>query len=524
MRSSLGRLRELVVEQGDLLLFDEASRCLLAGANRAAYIMAWLSAAASIRSKLEALAPRDSSIGRKLSEIEEAEAKGTPVDRMLLQAAKDFGMISAEDHDNLENIRRMRNIYAHPRKSSPTYEEVLGALATVCRSLLSRAALLRHGYASDVLRGVFEERHFLDDLPDRVIAFGRDVANRTDPQIHPWIFQSAVGKLDAAWADPSLARIVNRGLAFLKGFLYASCEDLGTDAWAVVQTVREHPACIPSVLGDAELWEWLPEQAREITIGYLTSAIARASAWPGRLGSTTPGPLPSQAYEVLHALEVRDALSPRERERLAQAIQLCSVERLAEFGVPIAQWAPQVIESLKSYSWYTQNPAVNALRQAGPQEIANLPSNMQEQLGRNVLQAAEGMSNSAEALFSDVAHSPAAWPLDFHWGLLAECFTNDAGHGRIKARMLSATVRSVCSLTLDHAMTLLHRLNESLAAATPKDGRNGSVEFGAAAAVLREMQRELDIEENSDDARIADSLQQTVQHLERLHAEATSPN
>jgi hypothetical protein len=523
MRRSLGRLRETVVNEGDLPLFDEASRCLLAGANRAAYIIAWLSAAASIRSKLETLAPRDSHIGRKLAETEGAEARGGSVDRVLLQAAMDFGMISAEDFDNLENIRRMRNVYAHPRKSAPTSEEVLGALATVVRALLSKPALLRHGYASGVLRGVFEELHFLDDLPDRVVAFGRDVANRTDPQIHPWIFHTAISKLDAAWDDPALAPIASRGLAFLRGFLHSARDKIASEAWTVVEIVRNHPRCVSSVLGDSQVWPSLPEQAREIMIGYLTSAIGQPATWLRRPSTSSPGPLPSQAYDVLLTLERNGALSLRESERFAQALQACPIDRLAQFDVPLGQWAPQVVEALKSYNWYTQNPAVNALRQAGPAQIATLPPAMQEQLGRNILQAAEGMSNSAEFMMSEVADTVSGWPSDFLWGLIAECFINDAGAARIKARMLPSTFKCVCTLPPDRATSLLTRLNESLAAATPRDGPNGSVEFRSAAAAVRETLGQLIGVPNGIDPQVTDCLRQTIQHLDRLDHESTPP-
>lgn len=521
MRRSLGRLRQVVVNEDDLLLFDESSTCIQAGAKRAAYIIAWLSAAASIRSKLDALAPRDSQIGRRLAEVEEAEARAAPVDRLLLQAAKDFGMISPDDFENLENIRRMRNVYAHPRKSAPTSEEVLGALATVVRSLLSKPALLRHGYARDVLRGVFEERHFLDDLTDRVVVYGRDVANRTDPEIHAWIFHSAVAKLDAAWDDHSLTRIASRGRAFLRGFLYSARDMIAGDKWSVVETVRNHPRAISSVLGDPDIWPRLPDQAREIMVGYLTSSIGQAATWLRRPGTPSPGPLPSQAYEVLHTLQRNGALSVRERERFAQALEACPIERLAQFHVPLPEWAPQVIEALKSYDWYTQNPAVNALRQAGEAEIATLSAAMQEQLGRNILQAAEGMSNSAEFMMSEVEEGAGEWPTDFLWGLVAECFINDTGVARIKARMLPGIVKAICLLPPERATILLTRLNKSVAGAVPRHGFIGTAEFRAAGELVRETLSQLTAAPKPISAQVVDCLQQTILHLDRLDREST---
>ena len=88
LRRRLSDLKSHIVNKDDILLFSEATRCLVSGANRAAYITTWICAAASIRSKLEILEARDSHIGKKLGTIEDAERKGQPIDKKRQFATK----------------------------------------------------------------------------------------------------------------------------------------------------------------------------------------------------------------------------------------------------------------------------------------------------------------------------------------------------------------------------------------------------------------------------------------------------
>jgi hypothetical protein len=58
------------LDDEDKTLLKEASACLEAGANRAAYVTVWLSIAEALRRRFAAVAVQDQEAGRILGEIE----------------------------------------------------------------------------------------------------------------------------------------------------------------------------------------------------------------------------------------------------------------------------------------------------------------------------------------------------------------------------------------------------------------------------------------------------------------------
>lgn len=511
VRRRLMHLRNKVLNEEDKLLFDEASRCLIAGANRSAYVTTWLCAAASIRSKIESIAPRDSHVGNKLGEIEEAESKGKPIDRLLLDAAKEFGFIPSEDFDNLENIRRMRNIYAHPRRSAPIPDEVLGAMGAVVRSLLSKPALLRHGYASEIIRGIFEERHFLDDVEDRILGFGQDFAKRLDPQVYPWVFKSAIDRLENIWDDITLDSITARSVSFLHGFLIEAGEYFDGEDWKFVEMVSRYPKTAPVILAYPEIWSNIPFQAREIIIGYLAEALRQPGVSPGYIG-----PLPSQAFDAIKRLEDADMLSERESERFRDALIHTPLERLAQYGIPLQDWVDRLLESLKSYDWYTQNPAIDALWEAGPEQVSYLTGGLQEELGRNILQSADGGAHSAEFLMREIERRPNRWPPSFLGGLVRECFLHESGVHRTKCRMMAPAIRSICVLPQSAALEILDDLIEDLGTSLPKDDDFASFDFEEAVETIDAVEEEFSIFDEDLGDNIVTRLRRLTEVLRRL--------
>ena len=506
LRRRLSFLKSLIVNDEDRLLFDDAARCLLAGANRSAYVTSWLCAAASIRSKLEIVGVRDSHVGKKLKSIDDAETKGQSIDRMLLDAAKDYGMIGDDDFDSLENIRQRRNIYAHPRKSAPIPDEVLGALGTVVRSLLSKPPLLRFGYATEVIQGVFEERHFLDDVEDRVIEFGKGFSNRIDPQINPWVFRTCIEKLDQLWDDGNLTTIRLRGLAFIRGFLLEKHYDLGQDEWKVIEIARKYSKATPIVLSNPVVWKSIPMQGREIIIGYLSESVQQGSVSIFHSSSTSSGPLPSQAFDAIKLLHDSKVLDEREEERLSRALISAPLERLAQYGIPLQEWVDRVLEDLTSYNWYTQNPAIDALLSAGSEQIRSLSIEMQDNLGRNVMQAANGGSNSAEHLLHVIQNKPNDWPTEFIRGVIFECFVHESGEHRFKNRLLSQALLAICGLSVSDSIPILNDLISSLESSSPKS-YVPSQDYDQAIEILKDIESDYEfLFEQSIDTRISKKI------------------
>lgn len=108
-------------------------------------------------------------------------------------------------------------------------------------------------------------------------------------------------------------------------------------------------------------------------------------------------------------------------------------------------FAEETINALKTYSWYTQNPAINALSAAVVRELS------QEEMfviGRNILQAADGSSGSATNFITEFSQQTRGWPeakkLACFDGILFEIYFDSNGEprSRIKWRVLDEVMEN----------------------------------------------------------------------------------
>jgi hypothetical protein len=82
-------------------------------------------------------------------------------------------------------------------------------------------------------------------------------------------------------------------------------------------------------------------------------------------------------------------------EQLDKHIAGLPLNELAGLDFPAGPLATRLIEEMRSHNWIRQNQACRALSNLGPSWCSRLPEPVQEQLGRNVLQSAEGDARAA---------------------------------------------------------------------------------------------------------------------------------
>jgi len=410
-------LRQRISEAVDLLLFDEAAKCLEAQAYRAAYIMTWICIAESLRNKFVVMSQRDATVGRIVGQIEQAKQQDRPTDKLLLENAAQIGLITAEELKKLEYIREMRNIYAHPTGADPSKQEVLAALVIAVETVLSRPPLLRHGYVASLLRSLFEDRHFLDDVPATVREYATGVAHRVHPEVLPYLLKGLTERLEQTIIDPELRVFQRRGLEFGATLLAEMRPDLSAEAWNILAIVQKYPAASSLLLSTPEVWPLLPEQCQDMVLGHLVEPVRGSQVQP----PTGPG------LQRARALYWAGSLTTRQQERFCSSFERAPYVILKEAGVPLQEYAKRVIMGLSSHDWYMQNPASDALRDAGANECSRVDKDIQEQLGRNILQAAEGKARSAESFIRSIIGNKEVWPSAFVEGLILGCCMSKPG-------------------------------------------------------------------------------------------------
>ncbi len=422
LETTVAAMSERISEHADRPLFEEAVTCFKAGALRASYIMAWISLAESLRTRFSTMAQRsDEQAGKILKQVEKLERDNQATDLYLLDQAKVLGLVTDEQHDKLSHLRGMRNRYAHPTGRGPTEQETLAALEIAIDAVLSEPTLLRHGYADYQLAALFGEPHWLPDDEQAVRENAAGVARRLHPIVAPRLLEGLVERYEGVFGDPDRDVVRRRAGWFVGGFLAETRPDLSEPRWRIVDLVLQRPVAASLMLGTPEAFGLLPKQARGMVLGHLTNPVGSGSAAAKLLG-----------LQRTRALAAADLLSLEELEQVGARFEEASYRALQSAGVPLETYAERLLNALRSHNWDRQNPAAAALGNAGPKQVRALRSEQQEQLGRNVLQAAQGSSYGAQGLLDRVRRSPASWPGPFVLGLLLETLVDDRGRFRLK--------------------------------------------------------------------------------------------
>lgn len=456
MSATLVGLRAGISEATDRLLFEEAVTCFEAGALRATYIMSWIAVAESLRNRFSVMAERsDGQAGKVLKQVETLEKQNQATDLYLLDQAKAIDLVTDEQHDKLSHLRLMRNRYAHPTGRGPTEQETLSALEIAVDAVLSEPILLRHGYADYQLAALFGELHWLPDDEQAVRENAAGVARRLHPVAAPHLLDNLVEGYEEIFGDPERDVVTRRAGWFVRGFLMEVRPDLSETRWKIVDLVLRRPVAASLMLGTPEVFDLLPEQARGMVIGHLTN--------PSGSGLSAAKLLRLQRVRALTAANL---LSSDELELVDTKVEEASYRELQSASIPLETYDVRLLNDLRSHNWNRQNLAAAALGNAGPDQVRALGLEEQEQLGRNVLQAAQGSSFAAQGLIDRIRQSPTFWPESFVAGLFLETLVNDEGRFRLKGENLP----NALAVALKHARAgeVLGRAAEIIQRSEPK--------------------------------------------------------
>lgn len=422
-RIELFRLRRAIHNPNDKVLFDEAVKCVSQKAYRAGYIIVWICAAESLRAKIVELALKDTDAGRALKEIQKCEQQSFSPDKLILDRAESLGILDKDEYKKLEHIRDMRNSYAHPTGNAPTLSELESAFQQICSYILNRPAQLKYGYVTNLINSIFSNRHFLDDDDEKVSEYAVGIAHRLHPEVVPFLVRKACEEYD----KNTEGIIRRRAVYFVTSLLRELRPDLKADQWGIIAILDQHSRAASLFFSIPEIWDSMPTQAQDMCFGNL--------AEPSKPDGTIVNPSPVRIRR-LQTLRAGGCLSERQETKFEEILNKVPYESLVTAGVGLKEMTPRIIAELKSHNWYKQNPAVDAINNFGLTAITNLAASQQEDLGRNILQAAEGGSGSARNFLMEAAKEKKL-PEAFVSGILKECFTNEKMEFRLKVSVLN---------------------------------------------------------------------------------------
>jgi len=455
-------LKEQIVNEKDKVLFDEILACYKGKALRAAYIMTWISIVESLKQKFNEMAIRDSQVEKFVAEIKEKEEKEKPVDKNILDNAKKYGLISAVEYEKLDNIRKMRNIYAHPYQVGPSPEEVIAAIKIAVESVLSKPPLLRYGYVREVIDSLVKEFHYIDDDEQKIREFARNIAYKIHPETYPYIFRTSCEHLEFLIKEPALSRFVRRLLIFIDELFEEINLDRIDERWKFIELCKKFPNGCALLISTTRIWKLAPEQIQDMVIGYLLEPVSEGKIHP----PTTFG------LRIVFSLHNKGLLTDSQQKKFFNIINKkeVSYHTLIQAEIPLKFYVNKILEDLKSYTWPLQNSAGVALSNIDAHQFFDLSDEQQEELGRNVLQASEGNAFDVIDFLNKVSKAPHQYPKAFLKGIFFETLFNENTQLRMKNKHFDTALKCILNCKEETCLEVLREAEEKLRIAQPKDG------------------------------------------------------
>lgn len=434
-----------VHDADDKPLLEEAIKDANAGALRSAYIMTWLSCAESIKRRFKVAAPRDGAANKVVGNYEQKEREAKSIDMFLLEKARDYGFVTGADYLRLKQIYEKRCLFGHPYETAPLESEVVDAMSVATTCLLSVPVRMRHGYLESQATEVVTKKAFIDDHQPAVLLYAREMIARAAPDLLGWWLAKIWKQAAPLVGDPSMPWLIRR-------VCWLSDEILNELDASVVNS-----AFTASLANEADLSSLC--LARSSAFLHLSTLVSDQVV---SLVLTQAETMPSRLLPLLEQ-EKQGRLTQRQIERLQAFIAAADVDVLLSANIPLAHLIERVIARLKSYNWNAQNPTAEALLNLDDSQFAILAPPLQEQLGRNLLQAGQ-KAHECSNFIAECGKGTKNIPSRMAYGMLAEMFFNDLGQLRPKLGCADGVLKIVGRLpeqtqnaVIDEVVAVLQR-------------------------------------------------------------------
>ena len=248
-----------------------------------------------------------------------------------------------------------------------------------------------------------------------------------------------------------MAVFLRRGWWFCRAVLHeVGVAVLNPEEWH--DRVVKFPKTLMYVCSDTAIYAEIGELAQDSLIGLL---IDESASHPSVLTN-------------LEKLSNDGALSERQQVRFEEHISDVARGTILVSGLGTRTCYEKLIECLMSHNWYVQNPAIEMIESNGPQQLAELTQDQQTNLGRNILQAAEGTASNAIQFLENPTESPASWPSGVVQGIVLESFTNESDEIRFKDYNLEMVLSALDQLEGTPRDELIERVVESIDRGRPR--------------------------------------------------------
>lgn len=452
-------LRNKTCEE-DLTLFDEIITCMENEAYRSASILIWISVLESLVRKLNILAQDDHEIREFMDNF-----KDNKNEKGLLLKCENLNLINQIEYGQLDTIRRARNEYAHPTDNSPTKEEVELYLYFAVEYVLSKPNLYSINVAKKELRNILNDSNFLGNASNQQVVeyastFTRKISNNYLDEIIKKLFKMIERKYNEN--NPNNHSCIQHGLIYAKVLILNNLEYLTSENSNYL--IDEYKITSCHLFSNHEIWEDLDSRSKERIFNY------------------------SKDYEICHITKMEflnkfyrlyksEKLDDELKTEYTNILYETSLETLLYCNIPANEYYDKLIEELASRNYYRQNPAAKIIMKT---DLSIFNHEQLEQIGRNILQSAEGGANDSErAINKFKIITP---PKSFLKGLLFETLINDNYELRIKPKFFEEVI--TITKNSEYGEELFNEFLDAINKSRPK-----SLDFNEYNTIIKRLRR-----------------------------------
>lgn len=442
----------MIVEKQDEVLYNEAVTCFKNEAYRMAYIAGWLCIAESLKNKFKIMSERDKVADRVVLEIEKLEEEHKPSDQLILDRAKEIGLLSDVSYNKLCPFIKHRNIFAHPYNIGPRPDEVFVLLKTAIDEILSMEAYLRKPYIDKLIDNLVKVPHFLDNRENKIEDFCVYIMGKILPTLYPYLFKTTLFYLNEITSDPDKATLYWRTKIFLIKALNIISPNFNEGEWQLEKKSEDFIGIISDVFLCETLFPKIPEPIQDRIVLYVTNAEIKQS---------------SKELYIKRLYEANGYMTDNQKAMFSKCLNhLISEQRyitLIMNHIPLDMYVDGFILDFKTYEWPAQNVAARALIEVNNGDLISLSNDKLEQLGRNILQSAQGNSRgSHEFIYTKLSEVGVETPLCLIKGLLFECFVNENFCFRCKNKFLKEVLHIILKREAKDITNMLLELVEQI--------------------------------------------------------------
>lgn len=406
-----------IYDDSDEILFDEIVKCIDAKAFRAATIMVCISFTESLLNKLEILSESNKKITQDLANYRE-DGK----DFLLIEYAKKYELINEMEHNHLKMIMDARNNYAHPSFESPTEIQVISYLYFAVHYVLKRPPYYSFLYAKSLIEDYLavDQFYFEGKNNIQIQNYAHSFFQRLDKNSFRSVLKLLFTSLEDLFVDSNENKTgcINTCLIYLNELM--SFDEISLTEEDVNDYLDKYRLTSCHIFTYGENWQLLDFRSKSRIFYY-------ASDFENGIFSE------SEFINIFYPLYGSDLIEENFKSKFLDILDETSLEALLYCDVSSDLYFRKIIDYFKMHNFGYQNTAMKSLFKIDLTQFSELEL---EEIGRNILQSAEGGAWDCEDLIDDFHDEKNNKFHNIHLvqGILNEVFVNENNYFRYKPR------------------------------------------------------------------------------------------